>query len=229
MCCDILFILLYIRVTYPGTYMIARFMSFCKPGVTQRRALPGSKSGKEGSRRILAPRRSSYGGSWWRRWPGRAGPRRHRGSARCGGGAAARAWGGADEGMGRKGCLRGGLKRGARDLGARDGRGSPEITAGISAWPVSARRKRGRRSCRWARAVSLRAGVRCLRGDGAAAWDADCWAWHDSGDAGVGGRRLTSGARWQAGESGRAHAEIAAWARGGAKRVRSRAVGPVAR
>ena len=115
-------------------------------------------------------------------------------------------------GLGRKGCLRGGLKRGARDLGARDGRGSPEITAGISAWPVSARRKRGRRSCRWARAVSLRAGVRCLRGDGAAAWDADCWAWRDSGDAGVGGRRLTSGARWQAGESGRARAEGAAWA-----------------
>ena len=35
MCCDILFILLYIRVTYPGTYMIARFMSFYKPGVTR--------------------------------------------------------------------------------------------------------------------------------------------------------------------------------------------------
>ena len=163
---------------------------------SRRRALPGSKSGKEGSRRILAPRRSSCGGSWWRRWPGRAGPQRRRGSARCGGGAAARAWGGADEGMGRKGCLRGGLKRGARDLGARDGRGSPEITAGISAWPVSARRKRGRRSCRWARAVSLRAGVRCLRGDGAAAWDADCWAWRDSGDAGLRrGLRAARGSR----------------------------------
>ena len=35
MCCDILFILLYIRVTYPGTYMIARFMFFYKPGVTK--------------------------------------------------------------------------------------------------------------------------------------------------------------------------------------------------
>ena len=43
---------------------------------SRRRALPGSKSGKEGSRRILAPRRSSCGSSWWRRWPGRAGPRR---------------------------------------------------------------------------------------------------------------------------------------------------------
>ena len=37
----------------------------------------------------------------------------------------------------------------------------------------------------------------------------------DTGEPGVGGG-LTSGARWQAGESGRARAEIAAWARGGA-------------
>ena len=35
MCYDILFILLYIYVWLdPGTYMIARFMAFCKPGVT---------------------------------------------------------------------------------------------------------------------------------------------------------------------------------------------------
>ena len=36
----------------------------------------------------------------------------------------------------------------------------------------------------------------------------------DAGEPGVGGG-LTSGARWQAGESGRARAEIAAWTRGG--------------
>ena len=59
--------------------------------------------------------------------------------------------------------------------------------------------------------------MRCLRGDGAVAWDADCWAWRDSGDAGVVGRRLTRGARWQAVESGRARAEGAAWAPGGAE------------
>ena len=35
MCYDILFILLYIRVIDPGTYMIARFMFFYKPGVTE--------------------------------------------------------------------------------------------------------------------------------------------------------------------------------------------------
>ena len=41
-----------------------------------------------------------------------------------------------------------------------------------------------------------RASVRCLRGDGAAAWDADCWAWRDSGDAGLRrGLRAVRGSR----------------------------------
>ena len=66
-------------------------------------------------------------------------------------------WAALAHGMGGRGSA-GRFKGRARDPGARDGREPPEITAVISAWPVSTRRERGRKVCRWPRAVSRGSG-----------------------------------------------------------------------